>query len=157
MWQYRWHGSINWDGRQQNVAPGDKLFAVLQLVNNSYAMSIRVKGSVNMTINEVRPTSSLEGLNFTNVYFVIEHHSNCNQLPPTNQIVYSNIRVFCNGNLQFTPQWTTAVGSSPICGARAVVQSPSTIALTWNTASLDSADAKAANVAARKAEKPAHN
>jgi hypothetical protein len=149
--QYRWNGGINYNGNSTTVQPGDRIFAALQLTSGGYVMTIKTTGSVNTTTTDVRPPSTLEGQNFTNVYFVVEHHSNCNQLPPDNQIVYSNIRVFCNNNLQFTPTWTTAQGSNPICGAQAVVQSYSRIALTWNSGS------KGPFGADLKPARPAHN
>ncbi len=107
-----------------------RIFAAVQLLSNgTYEMTIRVRGSINTTITELRPPSVLEGahigeslffvlllacfflcsfalsersfsqgMNFTNVYFVVEHHSACNTFPPSNAMIYSNIQVFCNGN-----------------------------------------------------------
>lgn len=126
--EYNWVGSQNWNSPQRTVQPGDKIFASLALQGNGYLMTLRVSGSANFTISATRPVTK----NFTNIYFVMEHHSSCSQLPPAGKIVYNNIQIFCEGNYVFTPRWTVAQGANPICGVSAQAAGGA-VTLSWNT------------------------
>jgi hypothetical protein len=129
---YRWEGSQNWDGQQHMLQVNDTVFAAVNYVNNSYSMSIRVTGRTKLFWSETLPQQWLKP-SYTNVYFVAEHHSACAALPPSNQLAFQNVRVFCEGNLQWNPSWSTHAGANPICNMQASAYSSTEIRLNWNS------------------------
>lgn len=131
---YQWSPSNNEDSDQYGVSAGDQLYGKITYngdAKQSYTLS-QTDVTTGQTSSMTIPVQKLNGVhkNYTVQYIVYEKVAQCYQYSPDQKVVFSDIKVLCNGE-QIQPQWTTGVVED-VCDFRAKIVSPSQVEITWN-------------------------
>ena len=111
------------------VSAGDVVTAQVEYVasSKSYRMSMNSSGTTEQSNYEYQ---LLQSETESTAYFVLEHQpDNCNELPVTGFVSWTNIQVDVNGTPVKDPLFVAAQ-ESPACGSKAVVQGD-WVNITW--------------------------
>lgn len=133
---YQWSPSHNKNSQQHSVNAGDQLHGQITFngeSEQSYTLiqtDVTTGQSSQMVIPVQRGSDGLHK-NYTIQYIVYEKVAQCNQYPPDQKVVFSDIQVLCNG-VAIQPAWTSGVVDS-VCDFKATAISPSEVEITWNT------------------------
>ena len=138
---YMFEEIFDWtDGHDEQTHPikvkaGDVLSASVSYVkaDNSYNMnmtSLRTgkRSNYNYKLEEKQKATE------STAYFVLEHQpQKCPELPPSNVVTWTDIKVEVNGAPVQDAKWLPQE-EKPVCKARAVVYNSSSVAITWDSA-----------------------
>lgn len=132
---YQWSPSNNMDSDQYSVNAGDQLWGQITFNGEdaqTYTLTqtdVTSGQSSSMTV-PVQTDANGNYKNYTVQYIVYEKVAQCYQYGPDQKVDFTDIKVYCNGQL-VEPQWTTGIVEN-VCDFKANVISPSHVQITWN-------------------------
>ena len=119
--------------------PADSVLVGTVTATADYKYEVRIKdlasGIESSQLRKVQKDNAGNYKNYTRFYVVYEHHaSSCNLYPSSQEQIFYDLTVECDGNVVSNPAWS-ARSKQPICDFQSSILNSSAVKITWSTTS----------------------
>lgn len=133
---FQWSPENNVNSNSYNTQAGNRLRGEMTFLGES-AQAYKItqtdlnQGITSSQVVPVQTDSNGNYKKYTVLYAVFEKYAECYQYPPSGQVVFEDVKVFCSGK-QTYPQWKSGFFQNN-CNFRGHVINNDTLSITWST------------------------